>query len=495
MSPKRKGGVGRAILAAFMLLVLASRSSASESVLVHPVVGSEQVQTLEVGVGKSRVLSIHAPITRLSLANPDVVDAVVLSSTQIYLTGKSVGMTTLTLWQEEGKVFAILDVVAKADVTRLKEDLHHLFPEEGGIQVRASHDHVTLSGTVSGTAVLTKVLEVAEAYAPKKIVNVLQVGGVQQVMLEVRVAEMNRDLTRRLGVNFNYSGGNNFGVTALGQLTGLAGIGDGTTPSLTGPIGQTLSSALNAAFRFRTGSYSWTALVDALQEQNLLKILAKPNLVSLSGQEAQFLLGGEFPFPVPQALALVTIQFKKFGIGLSFTPVVLSNHRISITVAPEVSELDFSGGLNVSGFQVPAISTRRASTAIELADGQSFAIAGLLRDNIREVVRKYPVLGDIPILGALFRSSTFLKQESELVIIVTPRLVKPVDLAEQPLPTDTYVEPTDFEYYMLGYVQGARRLDLPAPRTGAIGRPTVSRSVGPGGGQGRMEGAFGHIAP
>ncbi len=485
----------RAMLAVILMLVTAGRVVAADQALTQDVVASEQVQTLDVGVGKSKVLSIQAPVNRVSLANPDVVDAVILSPTQIYLTGRSVGMTTLTLWQQDNKVLAVFEVVAKADVARLKEDLHQLFPDETGIYVRPSHDHVTLAGTVSGTAVLTKVLEVAEAYAPKKIVNLLQVGGVQQVMLEVRVAEMNRDLTRRLGMNFNYSGGQNFGVTALGQLTGLSGIGDGTSPSLTGPIGQTLSSALNAAFRFRTGSYSWTALVDALQEQNLLKILAKPNLVSLSGQEAQFLLGGEFPFPVPQALALVTIQFKKFGIGLSFTPVVLSNHRISIAVSPEVSELDFSGGLNVSGFQVPAISTRRASTAIELADGQSFAIAGLLRDNVREVVRKYPILGDIPILGALFRSSTFLKQESELVIIVTPRLVKPIDLAEQPLPTDTYVEPTDFEYYLLGYFQGARRLDLTAVRPGSMGRPTVGSGLGAGGGTGRLEGAFGHILP
>jgi pilus assembly protein CpaC len=458
-------------------------------------VENREVQRLDLGVGKSKVLDTPMPIKRASLANPEIADTVVLSPTQIYLTGKTVGVTSLTLWQDNGKMFATFDVVVSPDLTRLKENLYRTLPDEQGIQVTANHEHVTLSGTVSNTMNLTRALGIAEAYAPKKVTNLLQVGGVQQVMLEVRVAEMNRELIRRLGVNLGAVARDGFGVTALNQLTTLLGggsvTGAGGAFSSSSALAQDVTSGINSAIGFRTGSITWTGYIDALKEQNIVKVLAKPTLVALSGQEAAFLAGGEFPIPVPQAFGVLSIQFKKFGVGLTFSPTVLSNRHINITVAPEVSELDFSNALRIQGFTIPAITTRRASTVIELADGQSFAIGGLLRDNLRESVKKFPVLGDIPILGALFRSSSFQKNETELVIIVTPHLVKPLDMTAQPLPTDYYVEPNDFEFFLMGHAEqggfgGRPNLMSPAAET-AVQRG-MARSA-------PMDGTVGHMVP
>jgi len=293
----------------------------------------------------------------------------------------------------------------------------------------------------------------------------MEVGGVQQVMLEVRISEMQRSVIRRLGINFGYSSpSGNFGISRLGGLTGAA------TPGL-----DVVSPAVNALFRFSMFGATWTTLIDALKEDGLVKILAEPNLIALSGQEANFLAGGEFPVPVPQELGTVTIEYKTFGVGLRFTPTVLSDKKINVRVTPEVSELDFTNAVQFSGFVVPGLTTRRAETTIELADGQSFAIAGLLREATRQSISRYPVLGEIPVLGALFRSSSFQKSESELVILVTPHLVKPINVANQSFPTDFYVEPDDAEFYLLGLMEGRGK---DASRTG-----------------GGLDGEFGHAMP
>jgi len=208
----------------------------------------------------------------------------------------------------------------------------------------------------------------------------------------------------------------------------------------------------------------------------LVKILAEPTLIALSGKKASFLAGGQFPVPVPQGLGTVAIEYKSFGVGLTFTPTVLSENRINIDVMPEVSELDFSTAIQFQGFFVPGLTMRKASTRVELADGQSFAIAGLLKESIRSHATKFPLLGDIPVLGALFRSEAFQKQETELVIIVTPHLVKPLDLAKQTVPTDYYIEPGDAEFYLLGLLEGTQKQQPPNTR-------------------GELDGEFGHAMP
>ncbi len=460
-------------------------------------VEQREIQKLELTAGKSRVLDLPVAIKRASLANPDVADTVVLSPTQIYLTGKTSGVTSLTLWNESGKMMGVYDVIVMPDLNRLKENLHKAMPDEKSILVMASHDSITLSGTASTASNLTRAISIAEAYAPKKVINSMQVGGVQQVMLEVRVAEMNRELVKRLGINATAMTPQGFGMTALNQLTSMlggnsfAGVSGGLSSALTNTLNlsqQALSA--NGAFQFQTGNITWSGFVDALQQENLVKVLAKPTLVALNGQEAAFLAGGEFPIPVPQAFGLVTIQFKKFGVGLVFTPNIMDKKHISLSVAPEVSELDFQNALRTQGFIVPAITTRRATTTIELADGQSFAIGGLLRDNVKETINKYPGLGDIPILGALFRSTSFQKNETELLIIVTAHLVKPLDLTAQTLPTDYYEEPNDFEFYLMGFAEkggfgGKAGHKSPAAEV-LSNRITRGRA---------MEGQVGHIVP
>lgn len=445
------------------------------------------IQKLELTVGKSKVLDLPVAIKRASLANPEVADTVVLSPTQIYLTAKTIGVTNVTLWNESGKMMGMYDVVIAPDVTRLKENLHKTLPEEQGILVTSDHDHITLSGTASNASNLNRALSMAEAYAPKKVVNAMQVGGVQQVMLEVRVAEMNRELIKRLGVNFTGVGNDYFGLSILANLTSLAGYVHGAgTPS----IAQGVTQAIQGAVGFNAASTTWIGFIDALKEENVLKVLAKPTLMALNGQEAAFLAGGEFPIPVPQAFGLVTIQFKKFGVGLVFTPNVLDRNHISLNVAPEVSELDFTNALRTQGFVVPAITTRRAATTIELADGQSFAIGGLLRDNVRESVKKVPFLGEVPILGALFRSSSFQKSETELVIIVTPHLVKPLDMNAQTLPTDYFVEPNDFEFYLMGFPEKSGHGGKVGQRSPAA--EVLSNRISMGS---AMEGRVGHLMP
>jgi pilus assembly protein CpaC len=399
-------------------------------------------QKVRLAVGKSMVIESPRAIKRVSVGDPQIADTLIISPRQIYLRGKAVGTTNLMVWGEKGQVSSVLDVEIFPDLSRLKKILREILPGEN-IQVTATQNGaITLFGEVSSTAHLSQAVAVAEAYAPK-VTNLLQVAGVHQVMLEVRVAEMSRSLSRRLlsrGLGLSYA-------TFVGDAAmKLALINNPTALSNLFPA--------SAFFRFERGSLNLMGFIDALKEKGLVKILAEPTLVTLSGQEASFLAGGEFPFPVPQRENVVTIAFRSFGVALHFTPTVLSSGKISMKVAPEVSELNFSNATVISGFVVPALTVRRASTVIELADGQSFAIAGLLSDTVREVVSKFPLLGDIPILGALFRSSSFQKQETELIILVTPHLVKPLDLRKQPLPTDQFIEPNDVEFYLLGDLEG-----------------------------------------
>lgn len=441
-------------------------------------------EKMTLAIGKSLILESPETIKRVALANPAVADAMVLSPRQIYLSAKAPGVTSLTLWGAGDSLSRIFDLEVVPDVNRLKEKLHTMFPNEKNIKVSASHDHLTLSGSVSNSAALSQVLELAKAFSPAakegefKLINLLEVGGVQQVMLEVRVSEMSRSLSRRLGFNFSFisASGQQFGLSLLNNLVQLPDKGWPGNPL---EVTNNISGILN----FLADGASWTVFIDALKENGLLKVLAEPTLMALSGKEAKFLAGGEFPIPVPDQDGRVTIQYKPFGVGLNFTPIVLSNGKINMQVAPEVSELDFSNAVSFSGFVVPSISTRRVATTVELADGQSFAIAGLLNEQTREVIKKFPVLGEVPVLGALFRSTSYQKRDSELIVIVTPRLVKPIDVAKQTLPTDQFVDPDDFEFYLLGATEGKGE-----PKSGGNVQPAGQSSN-------KLEGRFGHITP
>ncbi len=446
----------------------------------------EESETLQLVLGKSMVLQ-SGPARRVSIANPEIADFVLISPREIYLTGKAAGTTNLTVWTTDGDNQSYTLAVSY-DVSQLKKKLHEILPQETDLSVTAASDSLTLSGRVSSAANLSQALTLAKGFAPKgKINNLVEVRGVQQVMLEVRVAEMQRSLSRRMGINFDMvTEAGNFGISRLGGLIDVVAPDDGNIwtpvpgtgyPGIAAPFGTVTSPNVNALFRFNAGDINWTMFIDALKSDGLIKVLAEPTLIALSGQEAKFLAGGEFPVPAPQGLGTVAIDYKAFGVGLTFTPTVLSDNRININVAPEVSELDFSTAVQYSGFVIPGLSTRKAQTVVELGDGQSFAIAGLLKDTARDTMSKFPVLGDLPILGNLFRSRSFQKNETELVIIVTPHLVKPLDTARQTLPTDYYTEPSDLDFYLLGRMQG--RPDGKAPK----------------GMTGDLDGDFGHAMP
>ncbi len=439
-------------------------------------------QKLSLTVGKSVIIQSPEPVRRVTLVAPEIADAMVLTPHQIYLAGKAPGVTNLTLWVDN-KVSAVLDLEVSLDTSRLKETLHKVLPEEKDIRVNAAHDSISLSGIVSSTSNLSQVLAITQSYLPKdgKVINMLEVAGVHQVMLEVRVAEMSRSLLKRIGFNWAYATPHgNFGLFTLNSLSSLSSLGIRDVPSALG-----ISSAINGILRFSSNGTNWTAFIDALKEDGWIKILAEPTLITLSGKTANFLVGGEFPIPVPQSTGVttITIEYKPFGVGLNFSPTVLSNKKISMQVAPEVSELDFSRAVQTAGFVVPSINTRRASTVVEVADGQSFAIAGLLSNETREVVTKFPLLGDIPVIGALLRSSNFQKNETELIIVVTAHLVKPLDMAKQTLPTDQYIEPDDFEFYLLGALEGKEKTKSSATATRSSSKDN------------KLEGNFGHIVP
>ncbi len=465
----------RSVSLVAMLLALFFGSSAAE----FKVIDVPTEETIHLNVGQTRILESDEPVEfdnfRIVVQNPDIAEADVLSYTEhftneIFITGKKPGMTQLVLFQNRKMIGAFVLEVGY-DVTGLKQKLHALLPEETDLRVLTTKDTVTLAGKISNMANLTIALEVAKAFFPEEqIKNLVEVGGVHQVMLAVRIAEMQRSLGRRLGINFTYTRGRDFALSMLAGLTNA----DITENALE----TTFSSAVNALFQFHRGSADWTFFLDALKSEGLVKVLAEPNLISLSGQMARFLVGGEFPVPVPSGEENdeITIEWKKYGIQLDFTPTVLSDDKISLTVRPRVSDIDTTNALQLSGFFVPGVTTREASTTVELGNGQSFAIAGLLRENVRNAYSKFPVLGDIPILGALFRSMEFQKNETELVIIITPYIVKPVDAADQVLPTDFYVEPDDSEFYIMGMMEGKREAGV------------LSES-------GKMDGQFGHEVP
>jgi pilus assembly protein CpaC len=439
--------------------------------------------------GKSIILDCPGPSARISLSNPEAVDIRLLSPWRIYLTGKAPGTATVTAWANDDVISALYDVTVVPDLTQLKSALHQIMPAERSIRVVPAGEAVTLSGTVSSAANLSRAVTLAETFAPKRVVNMLSVGGVHQVMLEVKVAEMSRSVLRQLGVNFSYFMDGDFIYQFLNNMVYLDNENGPLpiSPSQSSAGNLAVTDSVNSMFRFSVGKAAITGFLDALKQDGLIKILAEPTLICISGKSASFLAGGEIPVPIPQGLGQTAIEYKQFGVSLNFTPRVIGPRRISMEVAPEVSELDYNNAVNINNFLIPALNTRRAATTVELEDGQSFAIAGLLKDNVREVADKIPGLGEVPVLGTLFRSTSFQKNESELIIIVTPRLARPLDVARQTLPTDSYVEPDDTELYFLGLTEG-RNKPVAAPAAHTV-------PLAPEGGEHGLEGSFGHILP
>lgn len=391
---------------------------------------------LRVMVGKSILINTTERIRRVSVTDPGVADPQVISPTQILVHGKSAGEVSLLIWDELERSRSF-DLRVDVDVSGAAEEERRVFPEEQ-ISVTPSRSAIVLSGHVSTEDVAKRAEMIAGAYS-KNVVNVLTFGpvGAQEVLLQVKFAEVDRSATMQLGVNYFTPGtGHTTGTLGTGQFGGQS---ISTSSATTTTAGSTTTTGVSATaptinisnplnlFLFRS-DIDFGVVIQALQQKNLLQILAEPNLIAVNGKEASFLAGGQFPFPIVQpgaGFTAVTISFKDFGVKLQFTPVIMPNGNIHLKVAPEVSTLDFTNALTISGFTVPALSTRRAETEFELQDGQSFVIAGLLDNRVTDIYNKIPGLGDIPILGNLFKSKNQQKSNSELMVLCTVHRISP----------------------------------------------------------------------
>ena len=384
---------------------------------------------LRVMVGKSLLINTSERLKRVSVTDPAIADIEVLTPTQILVHGRAAGEVSLLIWDELERSRSF-DLRVDVDVTAAAEEERNVFPDEQ-IVVTPSRSAIVLSGHVSDESVAKRAELIATAYS-KNVVNVLTFGptGAQEVLLQVKFAEVDRSATTQLGINiFTTGAGHTIGTITTGQFGGFGAqnITD-STASTSGNVSsnQTIGDVLNL-FLFNADIHLGT-VIKALQQKNLLQILAEPNLIAVNGKEASFLAGGEFPFPIVQpgqGFTAVTIQFKEFGVKLRFKPVIMPNGNIHLNVTPEVSTLDFANALTISGFTIPALSTRRAETEFELQDGQSFVIAGLMDNRVTNIANKFPGLGDIPILGTFFRSKSVQKSDAELMVLCTVHKISP----------------------------------------------------------------------
>lgn len=472
---------GRAIAGAALLAVscaamapLHAQQQRSE-VPVH-------VGAVEIPVNKSQIVTAGRPISKALIGNEEIADIFPVSDRSVYVLGKKMGTTSLTVYDNANQVIAVMDIAVGPDVIGLREQFGSLMPKED-IQARISNESLVLSGIASSPSAADRAVQLARAYAGDNVVNLMSLGSSQQVMLEVRFAEVSRSVGKDLGVSSFFRNNNGNFQGAIGdsaQLVPDVDTGEGILrlDSITGTFG------IFRRFFTDVAGLNIEAVLDALEDKGLSKTLAEPTLIALSGERASFLAGGEFPIPVVQGSGgsgqsggtgsiggAVTVEFKPFGVSLAFTPTVLSDSTINLLVEPEVSSIDPTASIRLNGVSIPGLQTRRASTVLELRDGESFAIAGLLQRDFETTVRQVPILGSIPILGSLFRSTEFQKGETELLIIVTPRLVAPIKPNQVRLPTDRIEDPVPADVILNGTAyrpkeqSGQDTASEPAPQT------------------------------
>ncbi|MBN2741437.1 MAG: type II and III secretion system protein family protein [Rhodobacteraceae bacterium] len=405
---------------------------------------------LKVPLNRAVVVESDVPFSELSIANPGIADVQTLSDKSIYVLGKLPGRTTMTILGEGGKLISNVDVQVTPDIAEFKERLKQILPGEN-IDVRTANDGIVLSGTVSSAQKLDRALDLAKRYAPDRVSNLLMVGGTQQVMLKVRFAEMQRSVSKSLDAAIGAS---------VGSGNVSIGLGNGSVSS---SPASSAAAGSGLGFQLFNGSFEFNAMLEALESKGVVRTLAEPNLTALSGQTADFLAGGEYPIPVMNN-GDISIQYKPFGVEMSFTPRVIDGDVINLEIGAAVSSIDTANGYTSgNGFNVSAFKKRSTSTTVEMRDGESFAIAGLLQDDFNDLNGQVPWLGDVPILGALFRSAEFERKQTELVIIVTPHLVSPVRGQALSLPTDRVKPPTESQLFLYGKVQGKSRKPTKGP--------------------------------
>lgn len=412
-------------------------------------------KTITVAAGAGVLVRLDGQANAVFIADPEIADVQVKSPTLVFLNGLSPGETTLFAVDENDEILAAQPVVVRFDIDRLRRSVARTVGED--VQIRTVDDTLVIEGMVRDATTAEEVRRLVAPFAPEpeRVINRLQVEGPMQVNLRVRVAEVSRTVIKELGINwdaaYQFTGGIIFGIATGNPVLGAASNVDflgNNVLSRNAIEGVSTDSIWLKAAQGRT---DLNVLIDALDQEGLVSILAEPNLTALSGETATFLAGGEFPILVPQDLDRVTIEYKEYGVQLEFTPTILGPERINMRVEPEVSELSSIGAVQIQDYVVPALRTRRAQTTIELTSGQSFAIAGLLQNTQDDVTRGVPGLADLPVLGALFRSESYQREETELVIIVTPYVVEPVPAGETlATPLDGYIPPNDGERILMG---------------------------------------------
>lgn len=475
------------------------------------VIRATRSTTFSVPIYKSRVVDLPEPVKRVSIGSPDIADVLLLGDDGLYVLGKDLGATNVMLWDREDRLVSALNITVTHDLDNLKKQMTTVLPGEN-VQLWSAQRNIVLSGQVSSTSKMDAALQIARGYLEQmatakekimfkqetssggqqpdkksgEVVNLMTVGGTHQVMLQVRIAEVNRQAVRNLNAQMYALGNKNSWV--VGGVNGGATFpdvlfqpGNVRIPVLGDPNSSPLGPVYDEFMpnpqsitstglfgSFLSSDFIANVVLDAYQTRGLAKILAEPTLTTLSGQDAQFLSGGSFPIPVSQENGQIGIEFKDFGVKLSFMPLILDPARINLKLNVSVSELANSNSLSLQPigtsavFTVPSLTERRAASTVELSDGQTIGIAGLMNENMRSAINKFPGLGDIPILGHLFRSQSYQKGETELVILVTPKLAKPISPAAIKLPTDAIGDPSSAEFFLGGKIESKPKQAPPA---------------------------------
>lgn len=540
----RKGLHGIAAVLLGMLLSIFTETVLGAGGPRNLLLSPNRYGTFQVALHKAGIIQLGRPAAKVSVGSAEIADILLMPNDQLYVLGRTIGTTNVVLWDKAGHIFEAFDVDVTQDLENLKLKLHELLPGEP-IKVSSAQGQLVMGGQVSSPAKMHAALRVAVGFlpecepakiaaaaagaaaageapdqpvqvragdaspwkatvqqigcGPEKIVNMMEIAGAQQVMLEVKIAEIARDVVKRMDANTNLL---QFGNPVFGANKGGAAFPDALIDTVTpggrevvrnipivsgdtilGPDITDFTRAPVPAiddsgliFSYLSGSFLFETVLDASRQKGLGQVLAEPTLTTITGKKAEFLSGGEFPIPVPRSGSIgTTIEFKKFGVAVEFLPVVLDPGHISLQISASVSELSdatqvvvaFEEAANV--FVVPGLTKRSASSTVELADGQTIGIAGLISDNTREFVDKLPGLGDVPVLGALFRSQEFRQGQTELVMFVTPRLARPISPQQVQLPTDSFVPPDDVEFYLLGRMEKERPEAEAPPAAGPLG--------------------------
>lgn len=469
--------IAKALLAGGLMctaLPIAAQAQNTASNLVQP--GDE---TIQIDVNKGMLVRLDAGVSNVFIANPKVADVQIKSSRMLYVFGTGEGETTLYAVDANDRVVYSANVAVAQNVGQIQELVSTIIPD-AEIDVKTLNGMVFLSGYVQRPEDAEELTRLAQQLVGEgqMVVNRLRVTTPTQVNLQVKFAELARDMLKQLGVNWE---GGFFGSNGgIGIATGRNVVDLIPDPIFPGSFIKQFPTLANGADNIfgdiTTGNLDLNYAIDALESEGFVSVLAEPNLIALSGETATFLAGGEFPIPISDE-ERIAVEFKEFGVGLAFTPIVLADDRISLKVRPEVSQLSAEASISVGGIQLPGLTTRRAETTVELGSGQSFAIAGLLQNNLNQVSRKLPGLGDIPILGALFKSDRFQNRETELVIVVTPYLVKPTDNRRLLVPSDGHKRPTDIDRYLRGETFQTQ----PTHAGQAASNPNVPTLAGPAG--------------